>query len=440
MSPKLALLGAFAMTLPGAALGALAIFGPGLPGWSAPVLAVIFGGGVLGSAFLLAWATEVIQLDVAAGLALSLLALIAVLPEYAVDAVFAIDAGNAVAEYGDACQAPDAKGETPCSLALANMTGANRLLVGIGWPLVVLVAVLARRRRSARERDEDEDIGGPGIGLPRTGATEVGFLGLASLYGLTLPLRSHITLVDAAVLVAIFVAYIARIARAPVGEPELLGPSAWLGDLPAARRRAVVAAMFVWAAIAILLVAEHFADALVETGRTLAVSEFFLVQWVAPLASESPELLVASLYAWRLATTDSLGTLVASKVNQWTLLVGTLPILFALAAGATMGLPVDQHQRQELLLTAAQALFAVTLLLDLRLDPRNAVILFVLFVAQFALEGLVPDAAFVFYALSAIYVLGAVAVIVFRRRAIPRLARDAFRTSYKEMAAEPGKA
>ena len=65
------------------------------------------------------------------------------------------------------------------------------------------------------------------------------------------------------------------------------------------------------------------------------------MQWVAPLASESPELLVAGLYAWRLKAGDSLGTLISSKVNQWTLLVGGLPLIFALRAGTLDGLPLD---------------------------------------------------------------------------------------------------
>ena len=43
---------------------------------------------------MLAWGAEVIQLDISAGLALALLALIAVLPEYAVDFVFTWKAGK----------------------------------------------------------------------------------------------------------------------------------------------------------------------------------------------------------------------------------------------------------------------------------------------------------------------------------------------------------
>ena len=100
-----------------------------------PLLAAVcFGLGVVGAAFMLAWAAEVVQLDVSAGLALAMLALVAVLPEYAVDFVFTWKAGKNPAEY-----APD---------ALANMTGGNRLLIGIGWSLVVLIAAWRVPHRS----------------------------------------------------------------------------------------------------------------------------------------------------------------------------------------------------------------------------------------------------------------------------------------------------
>ena len=137
----------------------------------------------------------------------------------------------------------------------------------------------------------------------------------------------------------------------------------------------------------ILLCAEHFAEALVASGEALGVSEFLLVQWVAPLASEAPELLVAGLYAWRLNTNAGLGTLVCSKVNQWTLLVGTLPIVFAIAAGGLHGLPLDTVQREELFLTAAQSFFAVAVISNLSMSLREAGFLFGLFWAQFILGG-----------------------------------------------------
>src|ERR1700694_5182806 len=46
---------------------------------------VVYAAAVIGASFLLAWAAEAAQIDVSGGLAIAILALIAVLPEYAVD-------------------------------------------------------------------------------------------------------------------------------------------------------------------------------------------------------------------------------------------------------------------------------------------------------------------------------------------------------------------
>src|SRR3954466_9994348 len=113
--------------------------------------AALFGLAIIGAAFMLSWAAEVAQLDISAGLAIAVLAFIAVLPEYAVDLVFAWKAGTAVAAHGAACAPPGSTEATPCSLALANMTGSNRLLIGIGWSMVVFVAWWQWRKRGQRK-------------------------------------------------------------------------------------------------------------------------------------------------------------------------------------------------------------------------------------------------------------------------------------------------
>ena len=408
---------AVAATLPGLVLRATE---PHLaPHWEA----VLYGLAIVGSAFMLSWAAEVAQLDVSAGLAIGLLALIAVLPEYAVDLVFAFKAGNAVQEFGPACRPPMTALESPCSLALANMTGANRLLIGLGWPMVVGIGWY-RARRIARPIKE--------VRLERSHSVELAFLAVATLYSLTLPFKSTITLWDAAVLVGIFVFYVVRLANAPAEEPHLVGPARYLGGFSTTRRRAAVGTLFVFAALVILAVAEHFAEALVQTGQALNVSEFLLVQWLAPLASEAPELLVAGLYAWRLNTSTGLAALVSSKVNQWTLLVGTLPLVFALASESFEGLPVEPRQRKELLLTAAQSVFAVATLSSLSMSTREALALFCLFWLQFVLGALVPvgwhEQELVM--VSVLYLLIAGALLARTRHVLPALLRDGFRTSH----------
>ncbi len=406
--------------------------------WSEPHLshgleAVLFGLAIVGAAFILSWAAEVAQLDIAAGLALALLALIAVLPEYAVDFVFTWKGGQSVRLYGEACPSPEAGLASPCSLALANMTGANRLLIGLGWSSVVFIAWYRSRRQRRVEPAEPRFTG---IRLGRAHAVEVAFLAAATLYSLTLPLKHSITPFDGIVLITLFGLYMRRLAKAPAEEPHLVGPARWIGGFSTRGRRATVGLLFAWAAFVILLCAEPFAHALVSAGRDYGISEFFLVQWLAPLASEAPEFIIAGLFAWRLQTSAALGALVSSKVNQWTLLVGSLPLVFAISSRSLHGLPIAGSQRLELLLTAAQSLFAVAIITNLRMSVREAWWIFGLFWAQFLGSAFAGEHlhAEVLVLTALIYLGAGTWLLVTHRGEFRSLLRDGFRTPYAEMA------
>jgi cation:H+ antiporter len=65
--------------------------GLGLP---MELVATLSGLAILGGAFLLSWAMELAERDVPQSLAILVLALVSVLPEYAVDLHFAIQAGR----------------------------------------------------------------------------------------------------------------------------------------------------------------------------------------------------------------------------------------------------------------------------------------------------------------------------------------------------------
>jgi cation:H+ antiporter len=421
---------AVAACIPGSYLGLAELFHFGHPELAPPLLALTYGVAVIGAAFVLAWAAEAAQLDVSASLAIGVLALIAVLPEYAVGFVFAWKGGNDVEQYGSSCKAPDYEGASNCDLVLANMTGANRLLIGIGWSLIVFIAYWQWRRRGERHHK--------GVTMERSKAVELAYLSVACAYCLTLPLKRTVTLIDAVILVSIFIAYTLRISKAPQTHPDLIGPAAWVGAMTKRARRVSVLSMFAFAGIVILLVAEHFAESLVETGTEFGVSEFLLVQWLAPLASEAPELLVVALYAWRLKTSEALTAVVSSKINQWTLLVGTLPLVFAIASGSLSGLPVGPDQRQEVLLTAAQTVFAVAILVNLSISLREAFALFGLFWAQFVLTALVPPSfrGTELMVLSGVYILLGVWLLARKFGAFRHLLRDGFRTPYSELEPE----
>src|SRR5215470_14011770 len=79
---------------------------------------------------LIAWAAESAQFFMAQGVALAILAWLQTLPEFAVEAVLAW------------------KQQVP--LLMANLTGALRLLTGLGWPMIYCVAAVAHRMRSGQ--------------------------------------------------------------------------------------------------------------------------------------------------------------------------------------------------------------------------------------------------------------------------------------------------
>ncbi len=232
-----------------------------------PTLAVIvYGVGIVGGAFLLSWAAEVAQLDVSASLAIAVLALIAVLPEYSIEAVLAWKAG---ASYD-----PVLAEVTPrMELVAANVTGANRLLIGLGWPIVILIYWLKSRRS---------------LDLRGQVSLEIYMLIAATTVTFLIFFMGQVHMVLAATLIAMYVFYLWASSRKEPEEPELLGVSALIGSLPIAKRRIAVVSLFLFAAAVIVVAAEPFVEALVETGEELGIDQFILIQWIAPLASESP--------------------------------------------------------------------------------------------------------------------------------------------------------
>lgn len=329
---------------------------------TAPIDALIFFAAILGASFLLSWGAEAAEEHVSQGLAIGCLALVTVLPEYAVDIYYTLQAG----------QHP---GSEYVGFAAANMTGANRLLIGTAWPLLVLIYWWRSGKKVVSLRWEN--------------AAEVAFLAAASLYSFVITLKGRIDLFDTVVLMGIFGAYLWRLSKLPKEEEddddEEVGPVAALAQLPKARQYVIMAALTVFAALVILASAEPFAEALVASGEVLHINKFLLIQWVAPLAGEAPEIIITILFGLSLKPTAALGALVSDKINQWTLLVGMIPLFYSLGSGKMAALPLDARQHEEFFLTAAQSLFAVALLLRLRLSLRSGLILLGLFLVQLGL-------------------------------------------------------
>lgn len=343
------------------------------------LVSVLSGLAIVGAAFILSWGAELSERDIPRSLALIALALISVLPEYAVDLHFAWEAGTK----------PEYK-----AYAVANMTGANRVIIGVGWSLVAIVYYFKHKQKE--------------IILDKSQGLELSLLLLATVYSLVLPLKGTLSLMDCVVFFAMFLYYASRAARGEKHDEDLEGVAGYLDQvLGNGARRLVVLLMFAFAGYAIWLSAEPFAEGLISTGGQYGIDKFLLVQWLAPLASESPEGVIAIIFALKGKGSTGIGALISSKINQWTLLVGAIPLVYAISAGTTAGMELDHRQKEELLLTSAQSLFAAIIISDFRFAVWEAMLLLVLFIAQFFF----PQEA-IRYIFSGVYLVAAVVLIV----------------------------
>ena len=339
--------------------------------------ALIFGVGIIGAAFLLSWAAEVAQLDVSASFAIAILALIAVMPEYMVEAVLAWDAGESYRQLAVA------QGEVTkeMSLAAANVTGANRLLIGIGWSAVIIIFWLKRRS---------------GFDMRGLLKLELPMLVVATLLTILVAFSKAIPIWLAVVFIGAYIFYLWRSSTQESEEPDLLGAAAMIAAFKPLYRRLWVLGLFIYSAGVILIAAEPFVHGLRATGEALGISEFLLIQWLAPLASESPEIIVAVLFALRANPNDGLTTLISSQVNQLTLLVGSIVVVFSISSGQLLSFPLDYFepgnflsrltspfglQSSEFLLTAAASTFAILLISTRIIKLWHGIALLGIFVA-----------------------------------------------------------
>ncbi len=371
------------------------------------------------SAFLVGWGAEAAQFLVSQGLALAVLAWLQTLPEFAVEAVIAWKAG---------------RDPETSHLAIANLTGAIRLLVGLGWPMIYFVAAFFGRRERGRL---------PVITLDREHAVEVVGMAPPLLYFVVIWWKQSISLVDAGVLVALYVAYLWVLAQCPPHETEELDEapavSRWAYNLGGRMRIAAITGLFASGGVLLYVTAEPFLESMLAVAGLLGVSQFILVQWVAPFLSEFPEKLTAFNWARRVSHAPmALMNMVSSNINQWTLLAAMIPIIYgwshASAHGGWVPFTFDGEQETEIALTIAQSVLATLLLSDLRFTWHDAAALFVLWLVQFVVPGWREEIAVIYLAWAALLVVAALAgkrgmragptfVAVFRENRARRAAR-----------------
>jgi cation:H+ antiporter len=322
---------------------------------------------ILASAFIIAWGAEAAQFLISQGLALAILAWLQTLPEFAVEAVIAWEAG---------------KDPSKTHLAIANFTGSLRLLVGLGWPMIYFVAAAFGWKRERRfisvKLEEEHSVEIFGLLLPLLYFTFIWWKGTLAFW-------------DAFPLAACYVLYLWVLWKIPPkeGNEEALEDLGYVPrkilSFPARTRAIAIWVMFLSGGVILYFAAHPFLDSMLALAGAFGVSTFVFVQWVAPFLSEFPEKLSAFYWARKVSSANvALMNMVSSNINQWSILSAMIPVLFVISAGELRPLVFDAHQEHEIILTILQSFLGFLLLLNLELKVHEAGILFVFWLVQFA--------------------------------------------------------
>jgi cation:H+ antiporter len=316
---------------------------------------------ILLSAFVIGWAAETAQTFIPRALALSILAWLQTLPEFAVEAAIAWDQQR--------------------DLMIANLTGSLRLLVGLGWPMIFFVAFFSQRVKKREWKKE--------IILENQDYLGVLFLFISILYFTLILFKASLTCVDSIFLVAIYIVYLVLAARtsAPTAEEDH-GDLPWVGQqiirLKPIPKYLSVIGLFAIGGFALYMTVHPFIDTLERWAIAIGVSQFVFIQWVAPFLSEFPEKVSAFNWARQSGKAPmAVMNMVNSNINQWTVLAAMIPLVFSLSLGRFEPVLLDSFHQQELALTIAQSAVGGLILLDLRFSVLEALGIFVLWLIQF---------------------------------------------------------
>ncbi len=325
------------------------------------------GPAILLASLLIAWGAESAQFFMAQGFALVILAWMQTLPEFAVEAVLAWHQHT--------------------ELLIANLTGAIRLLTGLGWPMIYCTAALAYRRRFGKPMRE--------ITLSPQHSVQVTGVILCLIYVTVIAVKGSLSVLDAVALLAIYAAYIWLLRLLPAEETESVED---LGRIPHAIvqarpmvRNLAIAFLFMAGGALIFFTADPFVGSLFAISTTLGISEFLFIQWVAPFVSEFPEQVSAFYWARSIDRASlALMNMVSSNITQWTVLAAMLPVVLSISRHAPASVVFDAQQNVEVMMTLGQSLLGAVFLANMQLAWWEALVLFLLWAVQFGLSLVAP--------------------------------------------------
>lgn len=352
---------------------------------------------ILVSAFVIGWGAETAQTFIPRAVALSLLAWLQTLPEFAVEAQIAWNQQR--------------------DLMIANLTGSLRLLVGLGWPLIFFVHFFfhgMHKRPVVKEITlEAEDYLG------------VMFLFISILYFCVILAKGSLTIWDSVVLTIIYVVYLwIGATKFQSHEAEEEDDLPWIGKhivkLSTGPKYFFTTLLFVAGGVALYYSVHPFISTLERWSLQLGISTFVFVQWVAPFLSEFPEKVSAFNWARQEKKAPmALMNMVNSNINQWTMLAAMIPLVFNLSLGHFEPVVFDHMHWVELALTIAQSVLGGVLLLDMRFSMWDALAIFVLWIVQFIFGHLREEVAII-YCVWAAFEVGKVLIAYASHKRLPQ--------------------
>jgi cation:H+ antiporter len=299
---------------------------------------------------------------------------------------------------------------------LANLTGALRLLTGLAWPMIYLTAAIVHRRKTGKPLGKVE--------LDVHHSVEVMALIPPLLYAFVIWWKANLHFYDACALIAFYLSYLFLLTKLPPQEKEEIDE---LSTIPRTivrarktRRNLAILTCFAAGGALIYFTAAPFLGSIIAVAEAIGIPTFVVIQWFAPVISEFPELASTFYFARQSDKAPvAIMNITSSNINQWTLLVAMLPIVFSMSQGAISGFALDAEQQSELVLTIAQSLVGLFFLLNMEFSWWEALTMFVLFATQFVLPGIFGSGVRVWITY-AFFVWSAVELIrIIRKRRTP---------------------
>ena len=351
------------------------------------LLPILYGFSIFSAALIISWAAESSERDISGSFVIAIIALIAVLPEYAIETVLAYTAGQSY-------KLNNFVFTNRVGYVSANVTGANRLLAGLGWPLIMLINMLKNNQL---------------LNIKNNNKLELLVLGIGAISMIIASIIKFQPIFISFILIIIYLIYLFITSKKESTESEFVGISKYLANLPKLTRITTNILLIIFSAVTIFIVSHPFVESLIHIGGKFGIDEYYLIQWLAPLASESPEIIIASLFAMKGRSLESISIILSSQANQMSLLIGSMGAIFSFATSSLISFPLNDTQGVEFLLTSAFALLQISMILWGKFKLQMPVLLLIIFFVQL----IITDTSIRAYLSIAIYMFALIYLILF---------------------------